>query len=88
MVAGLTRGEELELALAENRRYRAAIDIAVRGLAAARDSGFQEASGIIARVNEALARASAAHPPAPLWPQVLAWARRLHNRRTRNSGGR
>lgn len=81
MVAGLTLGEELELALAENRRYRAAVDVAVQGLSAARDEGFQDASGVIARINSALAPA----PPAPaqplLWPQFLAWAKGLTNPR-------
>ena len=46
MAAGLTGVEELNLAMAENRRYRAALEIAIQGLSAARDRGFQDASGI------------------------------------------
>jgi hypothetical protein len=42
MVGGLTYGEELHLTVAENRRCRAALDIAIQGLSVARDQGFQE----------------------------------------------
>jgi hypothetical protein len=81
MVAGLTPREELELALAENRRYRAAIHIAVTGLSAARERGFRDASAVIASINEALVRMPLAPRPAPLWPQVRAWLKRLPFRR-------
>ena len=51
MVAGLDEGEELALATAENRRYRAALDLAVQGspLRATRD--MPDASEVIADVN-------------------------------------
>jgi hypothetical protein len=75
MVAGLTPGEELDLAMAENERCRAAIEIAIRGLSAARDQGFQDASEVIADVNAALAQITP--PPPPLWPQLVAWAKSL-----------
>ena len=78
MVAGLTSSEELSLAMAENRRYRAAIEIAVRGLATARDHGFQDASGVIEDVNRALAQRPL--PTRTLWPQLAAWAKRLTGR--------
>ena len=77
MVAGLTDGEELSLATAKNQRYRAALEIAIRGLSAARDRGFQEASGIIADVNTALTQVSPPPAPPPLWPQFVAWAKGL-----------
>lgn len=75
MVAGLTDGEQLDLALAENQRCRAAIDIARRGLSVARDRGFQEASDVIADINAALSPASP--PPPPLWPKLTALAKNL-----------
>jgi hypothetical protein len=80
MVAGLTQSEELNLAMAANRRYRAALEIAIRGLSAARDRGFQEASGFIQDVNTALAHVSPPPTPPPLWPQFVAWAKGLSGR--------
>jgi len=80
MVAGLTQGEELALATAESRRYRVALDLAVRGLAAARDQGYAGASDVIADINAALVPNA---PPAsiqPLWPQLAALTRRLFGR--------
>ena len=77
MVAGLTQGEELALATAENRRYRAALDLAVRGLAAARDQGYAGASEVIADVNAALVPKTSLAPAEPLWPQLAALTRRL-----------
>ena len=59
MPAGLTVGEELDLAVAENRRYRAAMAIALQGLDAARERGFPQASDVIGDINDALA------PPPP-----------------------
>jgi hypothetical protein len=84
MVAGLSQSEELELALAQNRRYRAAIDIAVRGLSAARDNGFGEASVVIGRINDALGRSARPARRSPLWPQFAGWARDLLHGRTRS----
>jgi hypothetical protein len=77
MTMGLTGEEELSLAAAENRRYRAALEIAIRGLATARDQGFQEASGIIADVNTALTQRPLPPAPEPLWPLLANWAKRL-----------
>jgi hypothetical protein len=72
MPGGLTLGEELDLATAENRRYRAALEIALKGLATARKRGFPEASDIIGDVNAALASRPAAASP-PVRPALLAW---------------
>ena len=80
MVAGLTYAEELDLAVAENRRYRAAIDIAVQGLATARDQGFAGASDVIAHVNNALSPKAPAPSSPPLWPRFVAWAKSLFGR--------
>jgi hypothetical protein len=80
MVAGLTLEEELDLARAENRRYRAAVAIAMRGLSDARDQGFADAPAVIAGVNAALSPQPANPAASPLWPQALAWARRLLGR--------
>lgn len=81
MVAGLTLGEELELAHAENRRYRAAIAVALQGLSTARDRGYHDASGVIAGVNDALGGVPAQPAAPPLWPRLAAWVRSLRNRR-------
>ena len=43
MVGGLTDDEDNFLLAAENRRQRAAVEIALRGLAEARDAGFARA---------------------------------------------
>jgi hypothetical protein len=77
VVAGLTYGEELDLARAETECCRVALDIAIRGLSAARDQGFEGASDIIADVNSALFPKP---PPAQaplLLPQLAAWVRSL-----------
>jgi hypothetical protein len=84
MVAGLSQSEELELALAQNRRYRAAIDIAVSGLSAARDNGFSEASVVIGRINDTLSRSARPARHSPPWPQLAGWARDLLHGRTRS----
>jgi hypothetical protein len=80
MAAGLTGVEELNLAMAENRRYRAALEIAIKGLASARDRGFQDASGVMADVNAALAQRPLPPAPPPLWPQFAAWTKGLSER--------
>jgi hypothetical protein len=80
MVAGLTLEEELDLARAENRRYRAAVAIAMRGLADARDQGFADASAVLAHINAALSPQPAKPTPSPPWRQALASARRLLGR--------
>jgi hypothetical protein len=77
MTMGLTGEEELSLAAAENKRYRAALEIAIRGLSAARERGFQEASGVIADVNSALAQRQLPPASEPLWPLLASWAKRL-----------
>lgn len=82
MVAGLNPGEELELALALNRRYRAAIEIAVRALSTARDHGHADASKAIAGINDALSRPVPA-PGPPLWPKLANWAADVVLRRAR-----
>jgi hypothetical protein len=80
MVAGLTYAEELDLAVAENRRYRAAVDIAIQGLATARDRGFEGASDVIAHVNSALSPKAPASSSPLLWPRFVAWAKSLSRR--------
>jgi hypothetical protein len=77
VVAGLTYGEELDSARAEAERCRAALDIAIRGLSAARDQGFERASDIIADVNSALSPKRRRAPTSPVLPQLAAWARSL-----------
>ena len=76
MVAGLTGAEELNLAIAANRRYRAALDIAIHGLASARDCGYQDASLVMADVNAVLTHRPVAHMSPPLWPRIFAWLKR------------
>jgi hypothetical protein len=61
-MTGLTISEERELAEARARRLQAALDVAMRGLAAARDSGFADANGYIAEANEALSKAPSTGP--------------------------
>ena len=79
MIGGMTTGEELDLALAEIGRQRQALDIALRGLAAARDAGFAGADRFIAEVNEALAvRQRPIQPVLP--PHVTAWLKGLFRR--------
>jgi hypothetical protein len=62
----LTHGEERALLQAENARLRNALEIAQRGLAAARDAGFIDASRIIAEVNAPMAAKPIAPEPSPL----------------------
>ena len=79
MAGGLTTGEELDLAIEEIGRQRAALDIAMRGLAAARDGGFPDANRFMAEANEALA--GKLPPPVPLLPsQFRAWIKGLLGR--------
>lgn len=85
MVAGPTLGEELELARAENRRYRTAIAVAMDGLSAARNRGYHDASGVIAGVNDALGSVPAPPAAPPLWPRLLTWVRSLRSRRAAGS---
>jgi hypothetical protein len=76
MPAGLTLGEELDLAVAENRRYREAIAKALQGLDAAREHGFAQASDVIGDINEILTQP----PPAATrraMPAQLASLRKL-----------
>jgi hypothetical protein len=80
MVAGLTQSEELALASAENRRYRAALELALRGLAAARDHGFTGASDVIADINAVLVPKTPPAPVQPLWPPLAALIRWLFGR--------
>ena len=76
MPAGLTVGEELDLALAENKRYRAAMAIALRALDAARERGLPQASEVIGDINEALAAPLTPSPRRAKAPGRLAGLRR------------
>lgn len=62
----LTDDENRVLLQAENMRLRKALDIALRGLAAARDAGFADANRIIAEVNEAMVAKPIPSAPSPL----------------------
>lgn len=68
----LTEGEERGLVQAENIRLRKALDIAQRGLAAARDAGFAPASAVIAEMNAALTPVVPVSEPLRL-PAWLRW---------------
>jgi hypothetical protein len=72
MAGGLTDDDDRDLLRVENRRYREAVEIALRRLAEARAEGFARASEIIAEVNSALA-VKPLPPPEPVWPQIAAW---------------
>ena len=72
MAGGLTGDEDRFLLAAENRRYREAVEIALRGLAEARDAGFARAPEIIADINAALA-VKPLPPPEPIWPKIRSW---------------
>jgi hypothetical protein len=80
MAGGLTDDEDRYLLRVENRRYREALEIALRGLAEARAEGFARASEIIAEINATLAMKPLA-PPEPVWPQIVAWLARLVRKR-------
>jgi hypothetical protein len=78
MVAGLSLTEELALAVQENRRYRAAMQIALEGLQEANDRGFHCASEIISNIERALdasrpATPVPASPTAALLESLRAW---------------
>jgi hypothetical protein len=79
-MVGLTEHEDRYLLAAENRRYRDALDVALRDLAEAQGAGFARAPEIIADINSALA-AKPLRAPSPMWPKMAMWLSRMVGKR-------